>query len=297
MGVLRIMSNTDEADERGYIEKALKMLMVTAYKSGTMDDGKFDCYVCLYDKDIDWLSRSINHIYDTYEFPYYDHPKYQVNPDFITDMNFYGNDEAFKNPVLASYDAISILSDYGDYKPISDINCIFTPSDIVYSFNYHSLMDDILMLLETIGDDDNIHNVLIVGRDNNLYAKILSAYISLRRGDLSQINISNCDINEYGRYSNMEYDCILIIPYMESVITNILHIKSSNYIVYGIYNNYRQSIYYNSQVGEFNSFYKRNNLNYKMINSISWHGFIYGNIDSSRFNKIHGSKLSVGGTK
>ena len=146
------------------------------------------------------------------------------------------------------------------------------------------------MLLKCILDNKDINSVLIIGRDHDLYSSILSSYNRFS-------NIDHCDINEYGRYSNKEYDCVLIIPYMESQIRDIFHIGSKNYILYGIYNNYRNSIHYSNQYLDIYKKYEEMFIPVKEINSRYWNGIIFGYMDSSRYDTIKAKPILDNGGK
>ena len=272
MSILRIMSNGKKDGK--YIDNVLSMIDTIVYKKGTMDDGRYDYYINTYKEDIDYITRQFINIYDTYEFDS-DLPIFQVDPEFMLNKNFYNNE--FHDPVIAQYDDICILSKYAENANADLKNFIYEDSEKLYSFKYNELMEDILILLKCILDNKDINSVLIIGRNHNLYSSILSSYNQLS-------NIDHCDINEYGRYSNKEYDCILIIPYMESQIRDIFHIGSKNYILYGIYNNYRNTIYYSNQYLDIYKKYEEMLIPVNQINSRYWNGMVFGHMSISRYD-------------
>lgn len=271
MSILRIMGNTSDDKEKSYIERCLKVLNTQIYKIGNMNDGTIDCYVDMYHQDIDWLSRSINNIYKTYDFiKDYSLPRYQVDPEFMLNKDFYNNE--LHDSIVAEYDDICIISKYcenanGDMK-----NFIYEDSEKLYSYNYHELIEDILMILKCIQDTEFINKILIIGRDNNLYSSILNSY--------NKFIIDRCDINEYGRYINDQYDCVLIIPYMESQIRNIFSIHSKSFILSGIYNNFRNIKFYYDQLTPIIEVYDNR---YKTISSRYWNSIVFGNVNISRY--------------
>ena len=71
---------------------------------------------------------------------------------------------------------------------------------------------------------------------------------------------------------------------MESQIRDIFHLGSKNYILYGIYNNYRNTIHYSNQYLDIYKKYEEMLIPVKDINSRYWNGIIFGNMDISRYD-------------
>ena len=179
--------------------------------------------------------------------------------------------------VLVSFNDVTIYA--GDESP--ELNTPYNirygnVCDHLYHFNTYELFKNNLLLLECINRTTDIDSILIIGKDNDLWGRVIDLKYPHRFS-----KVTCCDLYEYDKFLIYDYDCVFIIPYLDSMIHTLFNAFSDSKlkIISGI------------QIPERQDFYAEQLHGYEYDNSIYshfWGAWIYGKLNTSLYDKIHG---------